>query len=234
MKKDCHFETKCLNCSGNHAATDRKCPTYIFKAEVVATHTRERIPMSEAEDKVRERMRQDGQSYSAVVRRNHQNTQPRASLLQPAQAISHTSDLEHTGVIPKSNRVSPPVRDGASQEWHQTRRSESVTGQGDAVRAQDDAGLVRNRFEGLSDVSLESDIRTVGDSNKSGGSCAKEENSVVKMKCHVLICLAMTMWTKPILSTQEILTRTVTFIMRVPRGICIILRVEKYLIKVKS
>ena len=183
MKKDCFNETKCLNCSGNHAATDKKCPTYIFRAEVVATQTRERIPMSAAEDKVRERMRQDGQSYSAVVSRSLQNTQPTAPLSQPTHVISHTSDVKHTGARPKSNIVPPSISDAAAQEWHQTRRNVVVAGQGDLEKApKDDTGLVRNRFEGLGDVLLESDIRPDSDLHESGGSSAKEEKPVLKQK----------------------------------------------------
>lgn len=37
---ECLAAASCVNCRGNHPATDRRCPNYMFRCEVLATQTR--------------------------------------------------------------------------------------------------------------------------------------------------------------------------------------------------
>ena len=81
----CSNDTKCLHCKGPHNAMNRKCPTYLFKCEVVATQTRERIPMHEAEDKVKEKYPSEDRSFSLIAN-GSQSQQP----LRPSQRYEPT------------------------------------------------------------------------------------------------------------------------------------------------
>ena len=74
----CNKPLRCVNCSEEHNALERKCPFYQFKCEVLATQTRKRVSFPEAEEEVRERFRQDGKqfrfvSYVSRVRGDVQN-----------------------------------------------------------------------------------------------------------------------------------------------------------------
>ena len=59
---DCQNELHCVNCDGDHSALDKQCPFYQFKCEVIATHTRLRIPFGDAEAMVREKYRQENKN----------------------------------------------------------------------------------------------------------------------------------------------------------------------------
>jgi len=51
-----------------------KCPHYLYKSEVLATMTMQKIPFNEAADIVQDRFHEEGKPYSFAVRRNPQPT----------------------------------------------------------------------------------------------------------------------------------------------------------------
>ena len=91
----CNKPLRCVNCSEEHNALERKCPFYQFKCEVVATQTKKRISFPEAEEEVKERFRQDGKqfrfvSYVSRVRGDVQNR-------EVAQNTNGGLDVEMSG-----------------------------------------------------------------------------------------------------------------------------------------
>ena len=106
----CLNDIKCLHCQGEHTSMDRKCPVYIFRSEIIATQTRERIPIKEAEEKVRETYRSEGKTYSFAVK--SQNARPTQSSTQnqaqntnmtPEPSTSSMSTRPKTTTMPKEN-----------------------------------------------------------------------------------------------------------------------------------
>ena len=73
-RQNCPNPPKCCNCFGPHSATDRSCETFIYRSEVIATMTKDRIPHHEAADKVREYYRETGKSYRWVTTPSTANT----------------------------------------------------------------------------------------------------------------------------------------------------------------
>ena len=94
--QSCSNEPLCVNCGESHRSTNKKCPHYLFKAEVLATQTRLRCTFQDAEDQVKENYREDGKSYSfALRRRRPQETRqpPREENAQQLQEeASHRQD----------------------------------------------------------------------------------------------------------------------------------------------
>ena len=91
----CDKPLRCVNCSEEHSALERKCPFYQFKYEVLATQTRKRISFPEAEEEVKERFRQDGKqfrfvSYVSKVRNDARNR-------EVAQNETGVQDVEMSG-----------------------------------------------------------------------------------------------------------------------------------------
>ena len=63
-----HKLTNCQKLSKNaHSSINRKWPAYEYKAEILATKIRNGITYPEAEEKVKERFRNYGKTYSFVV-----------------------------------------------------------------------------------------------------------------------------------------------------------------------
>ena len=56
----CNRPIKCANCYQDHLSSDKECPLYVFKCEVLATQVRLKYGYKEAEDNVRERFHASG------------------------------------------------------------------------------------------------------------------------------------------------------------------------------
>ena len=65
---ECHETPRCLNCGGNHAASDKKCPVYLFEKEVITLKTIERISFIEAKERVSKYMNPNTRTYSASLK----------------------------------------------------------------------------------------------------------------------------------------------------------------------
>ena len=115
--RDCNNPTKCNNCSGNHKSVDKKCPTYEFKAEVLATQARTKLTFREAEDKVKEQYHKDGKTYSFAVRQGQQsgtqNSPQRPSNVaatgqqhQETEVTRPSTTLGNTSQVPKDSSTS--------------------------------------------------------------------------------------------------------------------------------
>ena len=74
---------KCINCGNEHNAMSNKCPHYIFKSEVLATMTVNKIPFNEATNIVEDRYHEEGKPYSFAVKKNPQTTQNPRSQREP-------------------------------------------------------------------------------------------------------------------------------------------------------
>ena len=99
----CNNAPFCIHCQGDHNTMTRDCPVFRFKAEVIATHARQRIPVREAEELVRERYQAEGKTYSFVTRRNlKEASQPTA----PLPYVSTAENLSQ-GPQPKPNTNVP-------------------------------------------------------------------------------------------------------------------------------
>ena len=117
---DCQNEPHCINCNGEHNAYDKQCPFYLFKCEVIATHTRQRIPYGEAETIVREQYRQENKTYSFRVRsrlnRTQNQEQRNAHQAQSQEQVNdrqtqsqeQTNSQQNTQEIPSSNQTLLP------------------------------------------------------------------------------------------------------------------------------
>ena len=60
----CDKEAKCVNCGDNHRSTDKQCPAYIFRSEVLATQVRMKYGYKEAEEDARERFHASGKRHT--------------------------------------------------------------------------------------------------------------------------------------------------------------------------
>ena len=71
---------KCANCGGQHRAWHRKCPKFVFEAEVRALMTKENVSFREARDRVRQRTPAPSLSYRDVAARPPQPAASRVAL----------------------------------------------------------------------------------------------------------------------------------------------------------
>ena len=109
----CDKPLRCVNCSEEHNALERKCPFYQFKYEVLATQTRKRISFPEAEEEVKERFRQDGKqfrfvSYVSKVRNDARNR-------EVAQNETGVQDVEMLSGNPDGPHQNPTGQDTEQQ-----------------------------------------------------------------------------------------------------------------------
>lgn len=108
---DCLSEyARCVNCNGEHPANSKDCEIYHFRCEVMATMVKQHITHAEAMDIAKEKFRQEGRQYSAVVRRGRNEEQ---AATQFSQQIDNTQEI--------TNRLSTPPSQENSQlnELHQ-------------------------------------------------------------------------------------------------------------------
>ena len=118
---------RCINCGGKHNAMSNKCPHYLFKSEVLATMTVNKMPFNEAVDIVQDRYHDEGKPYSFAVRRNIQTTQnsrpqgepsriegqnQNQQTQEPAQAIA----LPEEPIIPPDDHSAQTVRPTLNQQ----------------------------------------------------------------------------------------------------------------------
>ena len=61
---NCNRAARCINCCGDHRSTDKECPFYVFKCEVLATQVRLKYGYKEAEDDVKERFHASGKQHT--------------------------------------------------------------------------------------------------------------------------------------------------------------------------
>ena len=102
----CNKPLRCVNCSEEHNALERKCPFYQFECEVLATQTKKRISFPEAEEEVKERFRQDGKQFrfvSYVSRVGNGSIRPKS--IRP---LSNSAPARSTRPLRKSTR---PLRE---------------------------------------------------------------------------------------------------------------------------
>ena len=110
----CDKPLRCVNCSEEHNALERKCPFYQFKCEVLATQTRKRISFPEAEEEVKERFRQNGKqsrfvSYVSKVRKDAQNR-------EVAQNETGGQDVEMSSGSPDGPQQIPTEQTAREEE----------------------------------------------------------------------------------------------------------------------
>ena len=107
--RTCINDPKCANCGGSHKSMDRKCPLYIFKSEVLATQARVKCLYHEAESEVKDRYREEGKTYSFVVRRQMlQNAEePRDTPEEDGQAAISPSGPNITSFTSMSQPQTP-------------------------------------------------------------------------------------------------------------------------------
>ena len=102
---------------GNNMSTDRKCPHYLFKSEVLATQTREHITYREAEDVVRDRFREDGKTYSFITKKSETsittNVNPIIGTNKPAVKLT-MGDLSNIN-LSTENPIPVKVPEGAEK-----------------------------------------------------------------------------------------------------------------------
>ena len=107
--RDCQNDPHCVNCNGDHSALDKQCPFYLFKSEVIATQTRQRIPFGDAEAIVKEKFRQENKTYSFKVRsrtnRTQDQEQTNPSSQQSATAPSSSNQIPQYSQIPSFNQI---------------------------------------------------------------------------------------------------------------------------------
>ena len=140
---DCQNELHCVNCDGDHSALDKQCPLYQFKCEVIATHTRLRIPFGDAEAMVKEKYRQENKTYSFKVRSRtnriqsqeqtringpQSSQQPSSSsqTLQPSQTLS-SHPLSSPSQLPSPSQTPAPTQTNNSQTENQEQEIETLT-----------------------------------------------------------------------------------------------------------
>ena len=90
MFRTCNNEAKCVLCGGPHPSTYNKCPSYVFKSEVLATQVKCRLTFKEAEDDVKKRYRDENKSYSFIVRQQQTPSSQQSQL--PSQGEEEDED----------------------------------------------------------------------------------------------------------------------------------------------
>ena len=69
LLRECKENPKCVNCGEAHRSSSIKCPSYMYKSEILATRARKNVTYGEAEAEVRERYKGNNQRYNFVVKR---------------------------------------------------------------------------------------------------------------------------------------------------------------------
>ena len=100
--RTCISDPKCANCEGSHKSMDRKCPFYMFKSEVLATQARMKCLYHEAESEVKDRYREQGKTYSFVVRR-----QMRQDAEEPSVTPEEDGQVDISPSGPNINSLTP-------------------------------------------------------------------------------------------------------------------------------
>ena len=67
--RECTAQPRCINCGGDHKSSSNKCPSFIFKSEVLATQAKRKCTFREAEEQAKETYREEGKQYSFAVKR---------------------------------------------------------------------------------------------------------------------------------------------------------------------
>ena len=131
--QSCNNEMKCVNCTGSHRSTDKKCPHYMFKAEILATQTRLRCTFQDAEDKVKEQYREDGKSYSFALRyRRRQQPQEEENRDQHAQAATTSSQLQETEPH-QTQRIQPQLSQETRPPQPLTKKKVNAKGTAESI-----------------------------------------------------------------------------------------------------
>ena len=127
QSRDCTNDPKCINCSEDHRPSDRKCPFFIFKSEVLATQTKMKMTYAEAEDDVRERFQASGKKHNFFKKRRPRevavvsgaNSQPLGrSMLAPQPTIPLTQPTNDSQTTISDSPPAPPVHQRISAEVH--------------------------------------------------------------------------------------------------------------------
>ena len=107
---DCPNNPKCINCKGPHPPSDKQCPHYVFKSEIIATQTREHLTYREAEEKVRDRFVEEGRTFSSVI--PNRPVKPNDSSTREVQTPQENRQpkLQTKKSESKSENESPPLK----------------------------------------------------------------------------------------------------------------------------
>ena len=99
----CENYVKCANCGEDHYSTNRKCPEYIRRSEIMATKIKGKLTFREAEDEVRRRYHHEGRSFSSVVKRPAPYNRTQMTNLQDIASTSTQYFNRNSQTPPKSN-----------------------------------------------------------------------------------------------------------------------------------
>ena len=113
MFRACNNEAKCVLCGGPHPSTYNKCPSYVFKSEVLATQVKCRLTFKEAEDDVKKRYRDEGKNYSFIVKQQR---------IPSSQQSQHPSQREEEDEDRRRGRLQEEEEARRLQEEEEERR----------------------------------------------------------------------------------------------------------------
>lgn len=109
-------DTKCINCTGKHLATDPKCEQYQMQCEILATQAREHITHYEARDRVRERYVEEGKTYRWAARANLNNVENNTTETNRITETNSTNQL-----------VTPELEDTSTSASNQMITEDTLT-----------------------------------------------------------------------------------------------------------
>ena len=73
LEETCQKNPKCRNCSGDHPASDGRCPIYRMEQEIITIVTKEKTSFQEARKRVRAQYPDRGRSYAEVARNRRES-----------------------------------------------------------------------------------------------------------------------------------------------------------------
>jgi len=119
---------RCLNCGGEHDSMSNKGPHYLYKSEVLAAKTVNKIPFNEAADFVQDGYLEEGKPYSFYFRRKPKSTRNfRTQKVQPRRPSSEeilSSTFQNTNSITEQTQnqreKNRPSHHSAGRHWFQS------------------------------------------------------------------------------------------------------------------
>ncbi|XP_064109054.1 uncharacterized protein LOC135217255 [Macrobrachium nipponense] len=98
----CSNAPKCVNCGGEHPASDKKCERYLFEKEIMAVKTKERISFFEAKQKVASSFNPGICTFAAVTKRREMEKNSLNNNSNPRIQLNKRSRSDDCIILPDS------------------------------------------------------------------------------------------------------------------------------------
>ncbi|XP_064122432.1 uncharacterized protein LOC135226649 [Macrobrachium nipponense] len=101
----CSNAPKCVNCGGEHPASDKKCERYRFEKEIMAVKTKERISFFEAKQKVASSFNPGIRTFASVTKRREMEKNSSNNNSNPRTQLNKRSRSDDCIILPDSKSL---------------------------------------------------------------------------------------------------------------------------------